>query len=119
MCVVVTIVLLTYVLALLLLNQNVFDLAVWCFSGFAALTPLVLAALYWRRATAASAFASVIGVMVTWFIFFAMSGFGGEYTVLGGVMPAAIYWLVGALLMVVVSLATKPPKQETVDKFFM
>lgn len=115
---VVAIVIVTYVLALLLINQNVFDLAVWCFSGFAALTPLVLAALYWKRATAAGAFASVIGVVVTWFTFFAMSGFGGEYTVMGGVMPAAICWVVGAALMVIVSLATKPPSEETVNKFF-
>ena len=43
--------LLRQLLALLLIEQNVFDLAIWCFSGFAALTPLVIAALYWRRAT--------------------------------------------------------------------
>ena len=116
---VVGIVALTYVLALLLQNQNVFDLAVWCFSGFAALTPLVIAALYWRRATAAGAFASVITVVGTWFTFFAMSGFGGEFTVMGGIMPAAICWVAGALAMVVVSLATKPPAKETVDKFFV
>ena len=109
----------TYILALLLQSQNVFDLAVWCFSGFAALTPLVIATLYWKRATAAGAFASVIAVVVTWVIFFAMSGFGGEFTVMGGVMPAAICWVAGALAMVVVSLATKPPSKETVDKFFV
>ena len=107
-------------LAMVLINQNVFDLAVWCFSGFAALTPLVLAALYWRRATKAGAYASVIVTIVTWFIFFAMSGFGGEYTVpgTGGVMPVAVCWLAGALSMVFVSLATKPPSEETVAKFF-
>ena len=116
---VVGIVALTYILALLLQSQNVFDLAVWCFSGFAALTPLVIAALYWKRATAAGAFASVIAVVVTWVIFFAMSGFGGEFTGMGGVMPAAICWVAGALAMVVVSLATKPPSKETVDKFFV
>lgn len=116
---VVGIVAVTYVLALLLQNQNVFDLAVWCFSGFAALTPLVIAALYWRRATAAGAFASVIAVVVTWFTFFAMSGFGGEFTVMGGIMPAAICWIAGALAMVLVSLATTPPPKETVDKFFV
>lgn len=115
---VVAIVLLTYILSLVLFDKNVFDLAVWCFSGFAALTPLVLAALYWKRATTAGAFACVIVVAVTWFIFFAMSGFGGEYTVLGGVMPVAIIWVAGALAMVGVSLATKPPSDETLRKFF-
>ncbi|MEO0416530.1 MAG: sodium:solute symporter family protein, partial [Verrucomicrobiota bacterium] len=80
---VIGIVLLTYVLSLVLFKQNVFDLAVWCFSGFAALTPLVLTALYWKGATKAGAFASVIATTVSWFIFFYMSGFGGEYTVAG------------------------------------
>ncbi|MEM9236724.1 MAG: sodium:solute symporter family protein [Verrucomicrobiota bacterium] len=115
---IVGIVTLTYILSLLLFDRNVFDLAVWCFSGFAALTPLVLAALYWRRATKAGAYASVIATTVTWFIFFAMSGFGGEFTVFGGVMPAAICWLAGAAAMIGVSLATKPPAEETVAKFF-
>jgi len=115
---VVAVVALTYVLALLLQNQNVFDLAIWCFSGFAALTPLVLAALYWKRATAAGAYASVIVVAVSWFIFFAMSGFGGEFTVLGGVMPVAICWMAGAFAMVAGSLVTRPPSEETVEKFF-
>lgn len=115
---IVGIVTLTYILSLVLFKQNVFDLAVWCFSGFAALTPLVLAALYWRRATKAGAYASVIATTATWIVFFAMSGFGGEFTVLGGVMPAAICWVAGAAAMIVVSLATKPPAEETVEKFF-
>ncbi len=117
-CFVVAVVALTYVLALLLQNQTVFDLAVWCFSGFAALTPLVLAALYWKRATAAGAYASVIVVAISWLIFFAMSGFGGEFTVLGGVMPVAICWMAGAFAMVAGSLVTRPPSEETVAKFF-
>ncbi|MCH7227596.1 sodium:solute symporter [Haloferula sp. A504] len=115
---IVGIVALTYLLSLLLFDKNVFDLAVWCFSGFAALTPLVLAALYWRRATKAGAYASVIATAGSWFIFFAMSGFGGEFTVFGGIMPVAICWLAGAVAMIGVSLATKPPSAESVARFF-
>jgi hypothetical protein len=33
-------------------------------------------------------------------------------------MPVAVCWLTGAVMMVVVSLATKPPSEETVAKFF-
>jgi hypothetical protein len=55
---------------------------------------------------------------VVWFYFFAKSGFGGEYFILGGVMPVAVCWFAGAIAMVAVSLATKPPSKETVDKFF-
>jgi SSS family solute:Na+ symporter len=78
----------------------------------------VIAALYWRRATKEGAIASVVATMVVWFYFFAKSGFGGEYFILGGVMPVAVCWLTGAVMMVVVSLATKPPSEETVAKFF-
>ena len=115
---VVGIVALTYVLALVLIDKNVFDLAVWCFSGFAALTPLVLAALYWRRATKVGAYTCVIAVAVTWFIFFAMSGFGGEFTVMGGIMPVAICWVAGAAAMIMGSLASRPPAPAVVEKFF-
>ena len=79
---VVGIVLLTYILSLFLKNvQNVFDLAVWSFSGFAALTSLVFTALYWKGATKAGAYACIIAVAVSWFYFFAKAGWGGEYTV--------------------------------------
>tara|TARA_R110002096_G_scaffold122929_3_gene266101 strand:- start:15069 stop:16646 length:1578 start_codon:yes stop_codon:yes gene_type:complete len=116
---VVGIVLITFILSLALREvQNVFDLAIWSFSGFAALTPLVIAALYWRRATRAGAYACVISVTVTWLIFFVVSGFGGEYTFGGGIKPVAIMWLVGAVAMIAGSLATKPPSDETVAKFF-
>ena len=51
---IVAIVAVTYLLSLFP-PPHVFDLAVWCFSGFASLFPLVVAAVYWRRATAAPA----------------------------------------------------------------
>ena len=38
---IVLIVGITYLLAMVLKNVNVFDLAIWCFSGFSALFPLV------------------------------------------------------------------------------
>ncbi len=112
------IVTLTYLLALLAMDANVFDLAVWCFTGFASLTPLVIAALYWRGATKAGAFTSVIATIVTWFLFFRASGYGGEYTLAGGVMPVAICFATGAGTMVLVSLATPRPSPQTIAKFF-
>ncbi len=116
---VIATVVVTCVLAMVLIGRDVFDLAVRCFSGIAALPPLVFAALYWRRATKAGAFASVILTTLAWFYFFVKSGFGEEeIVVLGGVMPVAICWLTGAIAMVLVSLATKPPSEETVKKFF-
>ena len=115
---VVAIVLLTYILSLVLFKKSVFTLAIWSFSGFAALTPLVLAALYWRRATKVGAYLSVIATTVTWLYFFRASGYGGDYTVLGGVMPVAVCWLAGAAGMIIGSLATPAPDEEAVAKFF-
>ena len=113
----------TYILAMIAIDANVFDLAVWCFTGFASLTPIVFAALYWKRATKAGAFASVIAVVATWTYLFVKASLindslGGEYTLPGGVMPVAVIFAAGAAAMVGVSLVTRPPSQETIDKFF-
>jgi SSS family solute:Na+ symporter len=114
---IVTIVALTYLLAQLARNANVFDLAVWCFSGFASLTPLVFAALYWKGATRLGAYASVLAAMSVWLVLFRQSGWGGEYLV-GGVMPVTWSFAAGAVAMVLVSLVTPRPSAKTVEKFF-
>lgn len=114
------IVVITYILAMIAManNANVFDLAVWCFSGFGAMFPLVFAAVFWKRATKAGAIACILAVVVSWFYFFQASGYGGEYTLAGGIMPAAVCFACGAIAMIVVSLITPAPSQKTVDMFF-
>jgi len=102
----------------LLEPANVFDMAVWSFSGFASLTPLVIAAIYWKGATKAGAYASVLASAGTWLFFFQKSGWGGEYTVGNGIMPVALCFGAGALAMIVVSLVSKKPSDETIAKFF-
>lgn len=115
---IVVIVAVTYLLAMALKNENVFDLAIWCFSGFSALFPLVFSALYWKRATEAGAAASILVALVTWAYFFHKSGYGGEYFVGPGIVPAAICFFASAGAMVLVSLFTSPPAQPTIDRFF-
>jgi SSS family solute:Na+ symporter len=115
---IVIIVAVTYLLAMAVKNANVFDLAIWCFSGFAALFPLVFSALYWKRATKAGAIASVLTALTSWAWFFHQSGYGGEYFVGPGIVPAAICFVVSAGALVVVSLLTSPPAQSTIDQFF-
>lgn len=115
---VIAIVVITYILSLVLFKKNIFDLAVWSFSGFASLTPLVFAALYWKGATKSGAFASVIAAVAVWLYFFQQSGWGGEYTVYGGVMPVAFSFGAGVIAMIVVSMITPKPSATTVDKFF-
>ena len=117
-CFIVVIVGLTYGLAMLAKDANVFDLAIWCFSGFSALFPVIFAALYWKRTTKEGAIASIIAALVTWLYYFHKSGYGGEYMVGPGIVPAAICFVVSAIILVLISLVTKPPSKETLNKFF-
>ncbi|MFN3169042.1 MAG: sodium:solute symporter [Phycisphaeraceae bacterium] len=125
---VLVIVAISYALSLMLLNTNVFDLGVWCFTGFGCLFPLVFAALYWRRATRAGAIACVLATVGTWGLFFwddilnkgdkvFGSPHNGEYLVLG-MMPAIFIFSASVLALVLVSLATKAPDEQALHKFF-
>ncbi|MEO0531417.1 MAG: sodium:solute symporter family protein, partial [Planctomycetota bacterium] len=62
---IIGIVVVTYLLSLLK-PPSVFALGVWCFSGFSALFPLVLASLYWRGLTKAGAYACVFAAIGVW-----------------------------------------------------
>ena len=115
---IVVIVALTYALAMFAKDANVFDLAIWCFSGFSALFPVVFASLYWKRATKQGAVASVLSALLSWLYFFHLSGYGGEMVVGPGIIPAAICFMVATIAMIGVSLITKPPSEETLKKFF-
>jgi len=115
---IVAIVALTYLFSLFE-PRRVFTMGVWCFSGFSALFPLVLAALYWRRLTLAGAYASVVAVIISWTLLFRDSQFGKDanYDFLG-MMPVATMITCSAVALVVVSLLTKPPSEATLRKFF-
>ena len=100
-------------------TPSIFKLGVWSFTGFAALFPLVLAALFWKRSTKAGAVASIMSVIVLWIYFFARGWNEPGYTVANtGIMPVAVMLLVSAAILVIVSLATRPPEQALLDKFF-
>lgn len=101
-------------------SRSVFDLGVWCFSGFAGLTPIMFAALYWRRATAAGALAGLVVTIGLWSVLYvrdALDGVDGELLVLG-VVPAAILTVANAVTLVVVSLVTRPPEPQRLARFF-
>lgn len=122
--------------------ETIFELAIqYAFSGFAALSPLLVGALFWKGSTkwgalavtlwvavavvSVAVFQSVVSApapgppMVMW----APGGFevlsrtpGG--TAVFGFMPVVPMVLISALLMFVVSLMTTKPKQSTVAKYF-
>ncbi len=103
----------------LLKHRSVFTLGVWCFSGFSSLFPLVVASLYWKRLTKTGAYASVLAVLVSWIWLFSNADYGAnrEYLFLG-MMPVATIFACSTAALVIVSLLTKPPSDETLRKFF-
>ncbi|RJP37517.1 MAG: sodium:solute symporter family protein [Phycisphaerales bacterium] len=116
----VAIVIVTYGLSLLYRGSSVFKLGIWCFTGFAALSPLVFAALYWRRATKMGAYACVITAAAVGLYFFSRADLaaGEESALVGGVMPVAWVMAASTAAMVAVSLVTRPPRPQTLNKFF-
>lgn len=124
---IVLIVAITYFISLLD-PKSVFNLGVWCFSGFSALFPIAFASIYWKRTTRAGVFASIAATVVTWSLL-AHDALGrgkeaifgkiehGEYLV-AGVMPVTFIVLASTVALVVVSLITKAPSDQTIRKFF-
>jgi SSS family solute:Na+ symporter len=112
------ILLVTYLISLVA-HRSIFRLGVWSFSGFAALFPLVVAAVYWKRSTKAGATASTVSVVLLWFGFFLRGWNDPTYTVGGlGIMPVAVMVLVSSVVLVAVSLMTRPPEPSVVARFF-
>lgn len=101
-------------------SRTIFDLGVWSLSGFAALFPIVVAALYWRRSTAPGVLASIATVAVLWTAFFLDSrGSHGEYTAFDtGLLPVVFLFAGAVVSLVAVSLSTSPPPDSVLDRFF-
>ena len=112
--------------------RSVFAMGVWCFSGFSALFPIVVAALYWRGLSAAGAISGVLAAIASWCYLFYQGlqvpteqGGLSKYAVhlpLGGneyeIMPVVVMLLCSLVTMIVVSMVTPKPKPETLAKFF-
>lgn len=114
-----------YALAQLGASKSVFNMGIWCFSGFAGLFPIVVAALYWKRLTAAGVISGVLAMLCSWLYLFSQSNWGAnkefmiylwrnEYPV----MPVTVILLCSALATILTSLLTRPPSQQTLQKFF-
>ena len=133
-----------YVIALgLKEKQGIFEIAVrYAFSGFAAMAPVMLAALFWKRSTKWGALAATLFTAAC-LIYFAVLqntyrpndiiwqiGQGkdaikvlfltvrGDVSFWNGFMTVVPMVFGSALLMTVVSLMTRPPSQATIDKYF-
>jgi solute:Na+ symporter, SSS family len=122
--------------------ETIFELAIqYAFSGYAALSPLLVAALFWRGSTkwgalAVTVWTAVSVVAVAVFQAIVPAPAPGPSTIvwaLGstevlsrtpggtavfGFMPVVPMVIVSVLLMWLVSLATQKPRQSTVAKYF-
>ena len=124
---IIAIVAITYIISIVLQgNKSIFQIAVWCFSGFSALFPLVFGALYWRRLNIYGATASVVVAAASWIYYFADWGFAkGHYSVVIPIgdtgyafEPVAAMFAFSAIAMIVVTLVTPKPDESLVAKFF-
>ena len=115
---VVLLLLAAYLLSLVV-NRSIFALGTWSFSGFAALFPIAVAAVYWRRSTRQGAIAAVVVTAVLWVYFLARGWGDPTYTVAGsGWMPVVALVLASTATLVLVSLLTEPPPEEHLARFF-
>lgn len=95
--------------------QFIFTFAGVAFAGIAVLTPVILAALYWKRSTASAAIGSIIvgELIVSGFALGIIpAGLKGPFHEIVPAMIAAIVVLVG------LSYVTATPSAETIEKFF-
>jgi SSS family solute:Na+ symporter len=94
--------------------QGIFDLAVqYAFSGYAALSPLLVAALFWKRSTKWGALAVALWVTIAVLYVARVPGALAWY----GLLPVVPMTLVSSALMVLVSLATPAPSAATLKRY--
>ena len=94
--------------------QSIFDLAVqYAFSGYAALSPLLVAALFWRRSTTWGALAVTVWVAAAVIYTAKVPG----ALVFFGLLPVVPMTLISIVLMIVVSLATPRPSRATLARY--
>ena len=122
--------------------ETIFELAIqYAFSGFAALSPLLIAAIFWKGSTKWGALASTIWVaasvvavalfqhfvpapapgpsVVVWSLGSTevLSRTPGGTAVLG-FMPVVPMVIISALLMITVSMLTRKPAPTTINRYF-
>ena len=142
---VVGVTIVAYLIALKLKDRaSIFELAIrFAFSGFAAMVPVMIAALFWTRSTKWGALAATVWVAATmfgsWYLYDAtreIAPKSGQPSVqiwpaLGdlaqrsstnvlvhGYLPVLPMCLGSALWMIIVSLLTPPPKRATIERYF-
>lgn len=96
-------------------NSSVFGIVSFAWAGFgAAFGPIMLLALFWKRANRYGAIAGMLGGGVMIFVWkFLIKPLGGVF----GIYELLPAFIVALILCVVVSLATEAPSKEIVEEF--
>jgi sodium/proline symporter len=98
-------------------NSSVFGIVSFAWAGFgAAFGPLVLCALFWKRTNKYGAIAGMIagGAMIFIWKFIVRKVFAGTVLDIYELLPA---FILGLVVIIVVSLLTKAPEKEITDIF--
>lgn len=103
----------TYLLALSK-PAAILSIAEYAFSGYVLILPVMFATLYWKRSTKYGVIASLITGAVTLLLL--------QFKILPlslrfGFMPIVPSMVVSIVVLIVVSITTRPPSQQTIDKF--
>ena len=140
---IIVVTVIAYLIALIT-PESIFELAVrFAFSGFAAMAPVMIAALFWKRSTKYGALASTLWVatwlVLTWYVqrisdgtapapgkpsivvFNSLGHFFERSTAnvtVYGFLPVVPMVFGSALLMILISLMTNPPSRATIEKYF-
>ena len=93
--------------------SSIFQLVLFSFGGLGIWAAPILAGLYWKRATKVGAFASVIVGEIVYILLtttFTSLTFGFN--------PLIVAWIIAMVVLIVVSLCTKPASAETIRRHF-
>jgi solute:Na+ symporter, SSS family len=111
---VVLVTVVAYAIALVA-RPGIFALAVqYGFSGFAALSVLLVAALFWKRSTKWGALAVALWTAAATIV----SGMMPPTWMVFGFLPVVPMVIGAAVLMAAVSLLTKPPSEATIARYW-
>ena len=112
----VFVVLLTVIAYIIALRapQGIFDLAVqYAFSGYSALSPLLVAALFWKRSTKWGALAVTVWVAAAVIYTSQVPGALAWW----GLLPVVPMTVISCVLMVLVSMITAAPSADTIARY--
>ena len=94
---------------------SIFEINLFAFSGMAIFVVPILFGIYWKKATAKGAIASVIGGIISLLLFTLNPSVKALAMGFHALFPTTI---IASIVMIVVSKFTETPPQETIDRHF-